>query len=471
MSYIKYLFRNKISFITILLSVSVLIIVNIVSPPAGLSSAGIKMIGIALVSALLWSTELVPIPVTALLIIFLQAVFGITSLQRALSFIAHPVNSLLFIGFVLSAGLQKFNLDKRISISFIKIAGTKVRMLLLSMMSIVAILSMWMSNTSTIALVIPIVVSIIEVSEGKYINIRRSFLIGIAYAGTIGGIATPVGTPPNPITIGFLNDMAGINLTFFDWIMVGLPFTIILIPLAWLVLILLYPPEVSEIEVPEEALQIEESGHSSLEISKFGLIFVSIVILWLAGSFFPVPDDWLYIVAVGGSIAMCLPFSGVLNWEELSSEVNWGVLILIGGGLALGSGLSSTGVIDWIVNSVFMDLQHLPISILIIVIAAMTSISIMFFCSITATSTAFVPLAISLALQMNVNPIIFAAAAGVASSFAYILPANTPPNAIAYSSGFFKTGDMIKSGLILLILSIIVFVGISQFIWPVIFKM
>lgn len=446
----------------------ILAAVNLLAPPTGLSRSGFQMIGIALVSALLWSTELVPIPITALLIIFLQGIFNILPFQESLASLAHPVNTLLFVGFVLAAGLQKFDLDRKISISFIKLAGTRVRRLLFAMMAIVAILSMWMSNTSTVALVVPIVISIIEVSKGEYPNLKRSFMIGIAYAGTIGGIATPVGTPPNPITIGFLSDMAGVNISFLDWIMIGLPFSLILLPVAWLVVILIYPPEIDEIEVPASALEMEINENNKWGVRRFLLIFMAIVVLWLAESFFALPDNWLYLVAVGGSITMCLPMIGVLSWEELSNEVNWGVLILIGGGLALGSGLSESGVISWIVNSFMAQIQHLPINLVIIVVAAMTSLSIMFFCSLTATSTAFVPLAITLALQLNADPLIFAAAAGIASSFAYILPANTPPNAISYSSGYFETKDMIFSGLILLALSILVFVLVSNFLWPVI---
>lgn len=446
----------------------ILTAVNLLTPPTGLSRSGLQMIGIALVSALLWSTELVPIPITALLIIFLQGIFDIMPFQQSLASLAHPVNTLLFVGFVLAAGLQKFDLDKRISISFIKLAGTRVKKLLFAMMAIVAILSMWMSNTSTVALVVPIVISIIEVSKGEYPNLKRSFMIGIAYAGTIGGIATPVGTPPNPIAIGFLSDMAGVNISFLDWIMIGLPFSLILLPVAWFVVILVYPPEVDEIEVPASALELEVKPENKWGVRRFLLIFLAIVVLWLAESFFTLPDNWLYLVAIGGSITMCLPIIGVLNWEELSQEINWGVLILIGGGLALGSGLSESGVISWIVNSFMAQIQHLPINLIIIVVAVMTSLSIMFFCSLTATSTAFVPLAITLALQLNASPLIFAAAAGIASSFAYILPANTPPNAISYSSGYFETKDMIVSGVILLVLSILVFMLVSNFLWPVI---
>ncbi|TVQ28030.1 MAG: DASS family sodium-coupled anion symporter [Spirochaetaceae bacterium] len=451
------------------IALAILAAVYLLPAPEGLPPEGLRMIGIALIAALFWSTEVVPIPVTALLIIFLQSTLGVLPLNVSLGSIAHPVNSLIFVGFVLSAGLEKFGLDRQISVSIIKIAGRNVRKLLFAMMAIVAVLSMWMSNTSTVALVVPIVLSMLAVSKGDNPNMKRAFLIGIAYAGTIGGIATPVGTPPNPITIGFLSEMAGINVSFLDWILIGMPFTVILLPLAWLTLILMYPPEVKEIDIPDEALVLEETQHKKSDIRRFGFIFATIVILWVAESFMPVPANWLYLVAIGGSIAMCLPIIGVLSWKELSREVNWGVLILIGGGLAMGTGLKESGVIDWLVNNYLLQLGNVSTPVLIIIVAGVTSLSIMFFCSITATSTAFVPLAISLAIQLNANPLIVAAAAGIASSFAYLLPANTPPNAIAYASGHFTTKDMMKAGIVLLALSIVVFVLISQLLWPLIF--
>lgn len=338
-------------------------------------------------------------------------------------------------------------------------------------MCVVAVLSMWMSNTSTTAIMIPIAASILRMAKGEHKNIGKAFMIGIAYAGTIGGMATPVGTTPNPITIGFLQEMAGISLTFLDWVAIGLPFAVVLVPLAWFLLTWIYPPEVEEVDVVDISSLDDDQGETDqLGVNKFLFYFGLIVVLWLSGSFLPVPDGWLYIVSLGGSIVLYLPLFGVLEWKDAEESVDWGVLILIGGGLALGSGLSSTGVISWIIGFFEQGIQGLPISLVAILVAALTSISILFFCSITATSTAFVPLAITLAMQIDANPIILAAAAGLASSFAYLLPANTPPNAIAYTEGYFETKDMIKSGVILLVLSIIVFAVISQVLWPFMFQ-
>lgn len=451
-------------------SISILIILLVhLPPPAGLSEVGFKMLGIAIISAVLWSTDAVDIPVTAAIIIFLEIAFGVMPLNKGLSYLAHPVNALLFVGFALAAGLKKYDLDKRISLKIINYAGTNVKKLLLFIMMGVAFLSMWMSNTSTIAIMVPIIAGILSMSSGENKNIGKSFMIGIAYAGTIGGMATPVGTTPNPITIAFLNDMANIEITFLEWVAIGLPFVLFLIPIAWLLLLILFPPEVKDVRISNLEIMSEDFSEDFSGMKRMGMFFAVLITLWIGGSFFPVPDGWLYLVSLAGSVFLFIPGIGVLEWKDTKNTVDWGVLILIGGGLALGGGLTSSGVIDWIVAYVVGNLSALPVYLVVIIIAMITSISILFFCSITATSTAFVPIAITLALQLNINPVILAAAAGIASSFAFLLPANTPPNAIAYSSGYFETKDMILAGTILLFLSILVFVVISKMFWPIIF--
>ncbi len=449
----------------ILLCVLILVGSTIVEIEA-LPQKGTVMLGIAFTAAIFWGTEIVPIPVTALLIVFLQAILGISTLEEGFSYLGHPVNLLLLIGFTLASGLKKYELDQYISKQMILAAGTKVSRLLLGVMTVVAFLSMWIANTSTTAIMVPIVVKMLNMMKEENPNIGRSFLIGIAYAGTIGGIATPIGTTPNPITIGFLQDMADIHLTFLDWLLIGLPFVILLIPISWLLLLFLFPPEKTEINV--EFFE-REPFPKHPGVIRYFIVFGLVIFLWFFGSFFDVTEDWLYLVSLLGVILMHFPPLGTLHWKQTAKDVDWGVLLLIGGGLSLGNGLMKSGVVDWVVAILMHIMGELSIFFIVLIIAAITGTSILFFCSITATSTAFVPVAITLALQMGVNPIPLAAAAGVASSFAYFLPANTPPNAIAYSEGRFQTKDMMKAGSILLILSVGVFGLIYNLLWRFIF--
>ncbi|UMZ74785.1 SLC13 family permease [Natranaerofaba carboxydovora] len=434
---------------------------------SGLDQPGMMMIAISLVAALLWGTEIIAIPITGLTIIFLQSTLGILPLEEALSYIASPVNSLILVGFVLASALKKYDLDRDLSIKMIKLAGTRTSTLLFCMMVAVAVLSMWIANTSTTAIMIPIAVKMLQMIKGNAENIGKAFIIGIAYAGSIGGIATPIGTTPNPITIGFLQDMADIHLNFLDWIFIGLPFVILLIPGAWFILLKLFPPETEEVEVG--FLEEEGDGKKPKGMYNFLAIFALIITLWLLDSIWTMPNNWIYIVSLLGVLLLHFPIVGVLNWKETTLDVDWGVIILIGGGLSLGNGLQATGVIDWFVEILMGVIGDFSVYWIGVIIVIITGLSLLVFCSITATSTAFVPIAISMAFQLGVNPVILAAAAGVASSFAFFLPANTPPNAIAYSSGYFETKDMMKAGAILLVLSILVFLFISATLWNFIF--
>jgi len=232
------------------------------TPPAGLSPSGFKMLGTAVIATVLWSTEIIPLPVTGIVIIFLQVVLNISSVSESLAYLASPISALLFAGFCLAAGLKKYNLYKRISVGIIKHAGKNVKKLLFFVMCAVAFLSMWMSNTATAAVMIPIVAAILKMADGHHKNLGKIFMIGIAYAATIGGIATPVGTTPNPIAIGFLEQLVDIHLNFLDWVIIGLPFVIILIPLAWIILIKLFPPEIKELKIAEftDYLNMDDDG-------------------------------------------------------------------------------------------------------------------------------------------------------------------------------------------------------------------
>ncbi len=462
--------KDVSSVIVYILCFLVIILVSVLSPPFGLPDAGFKMLGIAIVAALLWSSEAIPIPLTGFVIILLQPLLGITDLPSALSYIAHPVNLLIFIGLSLGVAMGKVGLDTKITVEALKLGGTEVKRLLMVMMVVVAFLSMWIANTSAVAIMVPIAVGIIRLAEKNYENIGKLFTIGIAYAGTIGGMATPVGTTPNPITIGFLSDMADIDITFLDWVMIGLPFVVVLLPLAWYVLLRIFPPEVDEVEIGsirEKEREVTTSFEDP-EVRKFLVIFLLLVLLWILDSFLTLPGNWLYMVSLFGIILLYFPKLGVLGWED-TNKISWGTLILIGGGLSLGGGLVATGVVEWIVDLLIPMMHDQPLMFIALAIVIVTSLSTLVFCSLTATSSTFVPIAIAIAIQFNINPIILAAAAGIASSFAFLLPANTPPNAIAHQSGYFDSKDMFKAGIVLLLLSIAAFPIVYLLVWQWIF--
>jgi len=430
------------------------------------------MIAIAFIAVVFWVTECIPIPVTALLVILLQGLFGIMPFTDSFSYIAHPVNALLIAGFIIAGSLKKYDLDRRIGLKIISFMGNSTSQLVLGVMIATAFLSMWISNTAATAIMIPIGIGVIKKSSnGNHgSNMSKLMVIGTAFAANIGGIGTPLGTPPVPITIGFLNELAGISISFFDWIIRALPLVIILVPIAWKLLTIIYPPELKDVEAGTRNIkkELREMGRLTNKQKHVIILFIFAIVLWFLdsfGFFLPLPENWLYIASLIIALIYVFPGVGALTWKEAEKEINWGILILIGGGLALGSGLLRSGVIDIVAGYMENLLVGTSLFTVIAAVALVTAFSITLFSSLTATSSAFVPIAIALAMKLDVSPLLLALVAGVASCFAFLLPVNTPPNAIAYDTGYFKTIEMTKPGVILTIICVSILVAVAFFYW------
>ncbi|MFW6140982.1 MAG: SLC13 family permease [Candidatus Saliniplasma sp.] len=461
---------NKLSTILVIFLIGA--IITRLPFPEQFSTDAKMMIAIAFVAAALWVTEALPIPVTAMLVILLQGLFGIQPFSVALSFIAHKVNVLLVAGFIIAAGLKKYDLDKRIGLKFVSLVGERTDRLILGIMAGTAFLSMWISNTAATAIMIPIGIGILKKAKDypKGTNMGKAMILGIAFAANIGGMGTPVGTPPVPITIAFLEDLAGISISFFDWVIRAVPLLILLIPLSWKLVTTIYKPEIDRIEGGIEMVkeELKELGSLTHRQKHFLALFAIALGLWLLSAFdvwLPLPEDWLYIASVLICFIFVFPRVGVLNWKEATDEIGWGILILVGGGLALGSGLQVTGVIDIIANNMEYLVADAGLIFVIAAVGFITAYSITLFSSLTATSSTFVPVAIAMALKLDMSPTLLALVAGVAACFAFLLPANTPPNAIAYSSGYFETMEMTKAGIILTALCISALVIVAYVFW------
>lgn len=443
-----------------------LIVLSLTLPqPEGLSVAGFRMFFITLIAFILWVFEVIPIQLTALIILFLQFALGVAPLTTSLNYITHPVGLLIFAGFALSAGIQECNLDKLIISKIVEHGGQNTRRLLLLLMSLVAFLSMWISNTATSAIMMPFAYAIHKSTMGLYKNIGKLYTIGIAYAATIGGIGTPIGTTTNPIVIANVKTLLGINISFLKWISIGMPFVIILIPLSWLVLIKIFPPEIDEFSDGFKNDSFHDFSIDS-KVIRMIVIFITLILLWFSESFFKVPDNWIYKTSFFIALVIYLPHIGILDWKKSSKYIDMGVIIVVAGGLALGKGLLSSGALTWLLDKIIPTLQNIPLILLATILASLSGLSILLFCSITATASALVPIAIILGQNLGHNPIIFAAIAGICSTFAFLLPANTPPNAIAFSTGFFNTRDMLRAGIPILAAGIFVIIMMQTFVWP-----
>ncbi|MFW5902493.1 MAG: SLC13 family permease [archaeon] len=421
-------------------------LITLIPFPAQFTLNARIMIAIAFIAVVFWVTECIPIPVTALLVILMQGLFGIMPFADSFSYIAHPVNALIIAGFVIAGSLKKYGLDKRIGLKIVSFMGDSTNQLVLGVMIATAFLSMWISNTAATAIMIPIGIGVLKkASNGNHgNNMSKVMVIGTAFAANIGGIGTPLGTPPVPITIGFLNELAGISISFFDWIVRAIPIVIILIPVTWKLLTIIYPPEIKKVEGGMKSVKKEliEMGKFTKKQKHVVILFIIAIILWFLdslGFILPLPENWIYLASLIIALMYVFPGVGVLSWKEAEKEINWGILILIGGGLALGSGLQKAGVIEIIARYMESFLIGTSLFTVIAAVALITAFSITLFSSLTATSSTFVPVAIALAMKLDLSPLLLALVAGVASCFAFLLPVNTPPNAISYDTGYFKT--------------------------------
>lgn len=457
--------KNRLQVIILIICMIFILSGILYTPPPSIPIERFRMLVIVIVACLLWIFEAVPIQLTALIIIFLEFTFKIMPFTIVLNTISHPVGLLLLAGFSLSAGIQKSGIDTFIISKIIKLGGSNIRRLLFLIMAVVGFLSMWISNTATCAIMMPFATSVVLSIEGPRKNVGIIFTIGIAYAATIGGVGTPVGTTTNPIVIASVKEMLNIDITFIKWLGIGFPFVVTLIPLGWLLLINIFPPETDEIQSTRlSSISKAPSIRNSMS-RRMLIIFFLLVLLWIAEVFISLPEYWIYKSSFFIAILLYVPYVGILDWSDAKKHVDWGVIVIVAGGLALGKGLVGTDTINWIIQSVIPGLNNAPLLLIISFLAFMTAASILLFCGITATASTFVPLSIILALSLEKNPVIFASVAGIASCFAFLLPASTAPNAIAFGTGFFTTRDMLLVGIPMLIVSTVCVILIAMLVW------
>ena len=437
--------------------------------PEALSRQAVLMVAITFISAVFWITECIPIALTGLVVILLQAVTGIQGISAGLRHIANPVNSIIFAGYIMATALSKYKLDRRISLRIVSAMGERTDMLALGIMVATGFISMWISNSASAAIMMPIALGIVAMTDHKPGNSRlgKVMMIGIAYAANVGGMGTPAGTPASSITIALIRDILGIEIRFLDWCLRAVPMVILLIPLGWFLLLKLYPPDEKRIHGGAEGVRRELAALGPLNPGqrKVLVLFLLAIVLWTMDSFMPLLPGWLYIASVGIALLFVAPGIGVVTWQEAAPEIGWDIFILVGGGLALGSGLNETGVIRYIAENLSTILSGASVWIVAAAVALISSLSITLFSSLTATSTTFVPVTIGLAVALSMDPVPLAIMAGLASCCAFMLPANTPPNAIVYKSGYFKSWEMARAGIIYTVLSALILAAVFSLVW------
>ncbi|MGB9664307.1 MAG: SLC13 family permease [Ignavibacteria bacterium] len=447
------------------------------------------VLALLLLMIILWVTEAIPIPVTALLPAIILPIFKVNGIldneifyfnsKNVLANYANPIIYLFLSGFLIARAMQKWNLDKRLTYSILSIKNlaNNPKLIILALVSISAFLSMWISNTATTAMLLPLVIGIISLTKSTdNHNFAKALALSIAYGASIGGIATLIGTPPNGICVSILRTSGVSDINFLDWMKLGLPITLISIPVIWLTLIKIF--SINEIEIPNGREFISNFKAELGSISKGEkltlLSFFILLILWLSNPFwvkiFPenIYQQLTYfdenIIAL--TIALTMFFTPVdwknrkfiLDWND-SKFIDWGTLLLFGGGIALSDSMFKTGLAGWIaINSISLIGNSNNFIILITVILLIDFLTEV--TSNTAVTSMMLPILLSISSGLNIDGKLLALGATFASSMAFMLPVATPPNAIVYGTGYLKITDMIKAGFLLDILAwlIIIFV-------------
>jgi sodium-dependent dicarboxylate transporter 2/3/5 len=439
----------------------------------------------AVLMATWWVTEALPIPATALLPLVLLPVLGVRSMEEAASPYANPVIYLFMGGFLIAAALERCGLHMRMALSIISFGGTAPPRLIGTFMVATAFLSMWVSNTATVAMMLPLAVSIVALVErtrapgdaGRDANFPVALMLGLAYSASIGGLGTLIGTPPNALMAGFMSEAYQIEIGFVQWMFLGVPLVIIAIPVTWFLLVrVLFPLSTTPIAGGQAAIrkELDALGRPSRAEWTVGLITALTAAAWVTR---PWLNTWVPglsdagIAIASATLLFVVPidwrrFEAPLDWEA-AERLPWGVLVLFGGGLSLAAAIQATGLAEWIGESLSW-VGGWPLTPVTLVIATV----VVFLTELTsnaATTAAFLPVVASLATAIGVQPILLVIPAAVSASCAFMLPVATPPNAIVYGSGRVTMPQMMRAGFVLNLVFIVLITALVVTLVPLVF--
>ncbi|MEW6061369.1 MAG: DASS family sodium-coupled anion symporter [Bacteroidota bacterium] len=467
--------------------------------PAVIALSMQSVFALFLLMVIWWIGEAVPLPITALLpavVLPFLHVTGISettlyefTIKNTLLSYSNPVIYLFLGGFLIAAAMQKWRLDRRLTLWLLTRGSfaNNSQSILLSMMGVSAFLSMWISNTATTAMMLPLGLGILRLMNLKpgESQFGVALMLGIAWGASIGGVGTIIGTPPNGIALGILNstfaaDPSYQRMTFFDWMKFGVPYVIIMVPLAWKILLYLNPPEISSLPGGKEQLERERATLGTMSRGEKLTItaFLLAVFLWITNPFWNIllPEfltkqmSWIDEYSIGllvGTLCFILPVNFrkgefLLDWHD-TKFVDWGTLILFGGGIALSDAMFKTGFASWIATT-FVSVLGTP-STLVMMFAVVLLVDFLTeVTSNTAVTSMMVPIVIAIAQTSGENPVSLAIAAAVAASMAFMLPVATPPNALVYGTGYITVKQMIRNGFALDILGWLLTIGILYFL-------
>ena len=428
-----------------------------------MSAAAWRVVAVASLMAIWWITEAIPIAATALLPVALFPLLNVMSTKATTSSYANDIVFLFLGGFLIAMAMQKWHLHRRIALHIIKVVGVSPSRIILGFMLATAFLSMWISNTATTMMMLPIAIAVASKltnndnsgANGYTAYFGVALMLGIAYSASIGGVATLIGTPPNAILAGIVEHVYGHRISFAAWMAFGLPLSIVMLAFAWFYLTrIAYQVKHQSVTSMKGVIdkEIRQLGAMSRQEQLVALIFAMVAITWIARGLLEI--NWLdgvsdaSIAIIGGLLLFIIPANikkreFLLDWSS-AVKLPWDILILFGGGFALAHGFSESGLTEWVV----MQMSILKGANVIIVILVIT-LAIIFLTEVTsntATATLVLPVLGALATALDMVPMTLMVPAAIAASYAFMLPVATPPNAIVFSSRYVSIPQMARAG-------------------------
>ena len=429
-----------------------------------------RCLAVAAWMAIWWITEALPLAVTSLLPLVLIPILGFGNAQSVAAPYADK-NVILFLGsFIIAQSIVRWNLHQRLALSIVNLTGTSPRIIVLGFMVATGVLSIWISNTAAAIALMPVGLSVsslvanqikkqnlpLKTGKGEF-NFGIALMLGIAFSASIGGLGSPIGTPPNLIFISTLHEIyPEIQVDFVTWMTFGIPMVVIFIPVAWIILVTIFKPGFKEIPGGKELMRTElkKLGAWSRGEKTVIWIFAIVVLAWIIRPFLLNPfvskliDD--STIAVFGAILLfILPISWergtfAMDWEN-AAKIPWDVLLLIGGGLSLAQVINSSGLAGWLGDQMMVIRSLSPFLIVLVIVIFASLLSEV--TSNTALAAILMPVMAGLSSGIGISPVATMLAAAVAVSFVFLMPVGTPPNAVIFSSGYLRVADMIRGGI------------------------
>ena len=450
--------------------------------PEGLSSEGRITAAVFLLMGIWWAFEAIPLQVTALMPLILFPLLNVEEIAVISREYMNKVQFLFAGGFIIALAIQKWNLHKRVALNILKFSGLNSRGIVASFMVASAVLSMWVMNTSTAIMLLPVGISVIKVisdtvndiSDNQKFNFQLCLLLGIAYAASVGGISTPIGTSPNGVLIQFASNNYDYDIGFANWISIGLPITLGLGPLIWIFLTrIIFPVNFSATQESKEKLNsmLKDLGPMSNEEKKVIVVFLITAFFWIFRQLIDnlpglsLLDD--SVIAITGAVSLFFINESnnknkLLIWDDVQSGFPWGLIFLFGGGMALAYVVNDSGLALWLASLIpsetYFWIILLTVIAMVVLLTELTS-------NLTTTIT-FLPVVASVGLNMGIDPLLLILPLTISASCAFMLPVATPPNSIVYASNLIPIQKMVRAGIFINVSSILYVFIISYFLIP-----